>query len=398
MVTYNTSRFHAYYEGREMASLQARHTRSCALGRPWTRPEDATGCTCKKGPAFYIVSRDEAGKLQRDPVGHNRKNAERALRKVEHELDEGTYQPQRTVRFADWADQWLGSLQRKQTTIASYISTIDHAKATFGTVVVRKLTPGHIARMDARMRAKGLSASTRAKHLRVLGSCLSSAVAHGFAASNPVKALPKAERPRPERKESAYFTDAELPRLIAAVPPGVYQTLCLTALRTGCRKGELSALTWGDVDLLGATLRVRRTLTDGHLSTPKNHEIRDVPLTAEAVDLLGRWWGECGQPGTDALVFASAGGYLDGGAILDVLYAAMAEAGIERIGPTGERRTFHSFRHTFARIALERGAPLFWVSRHLGHSSESVTDRSYGHFAPESRRAEMARLEGAFTV
>jgi integrase len=28
------------------------------------------------------------------------------------------------------------------------------------------------------------------------------------------------------------------------------------------------------------------------------------------------------------------------------LYPAMKRAGIERVGPTGEKRTFHSFRHT----------------------------------------------------
>lgn len=57
------------------------------------------------------------------------------------------------------------------------------------------------------------------------------------------------------------------------------------------------------------------------------------------------------------------------------LYPAMASAGIPRVGPTGERRTFHSFRHTFARAALEHAAELTWLSRHLGHSSTAVTDR-----------------------
>jgi len=39
-------------------------------------------------------------------------------------------------------------------------------------------------------------------------------------------------------------------------------------------------------------------------------------------------------------------------------------------------RTFHSLRHTFAKRALESGAQITWLSRHLGHSSLKVTPTS----------------------
>jgi len=39
-----------------MASLQARHSRACAGGRPWTRIANLNGCTCE--PMFYVVVRD----------------------------------------------------------------------------------------------------------------------------------------------------------------------------------------------------------------------------------------------------------------------------------------------------------------------------------------------------
>ena len=40
------------------------------------------------------------------------------------------------------------------------------------------------------------------------------------------------------------------------------------------------------------------------------------------------------------------------------LYPAMERAGIPRVGPTGEKRTFHSLRHTFARVAIEHNRPI----------------------------------------
>jgi len=252
-----------------MASLQARHSRSCALGKPWTPFERAgEGCTCPGGPTYYVVVR-EGRKVHRERAGKNRRQAERVLTKIQARVDEDDFRPQLTIRFAEWGERWLRSLERKETTVASYRSTVAYATELFGEKVVRRLHPEDVAGFNLFLRERGVSPSTRAKHLRVLGACLGAAVAHGYAAQNPVRQLPKAERPRAERKESAYFENEELPRLFAEVPAGLFTTLFQFALKTGMRQGELLALTWADVDLAEAIVRVRRTITDGHLSLPR---------------------------------------------------------------------------------------------------------------------------------
>ena len=92
-------------------------------------------------------------------------------------------------------------------------------------------------------------------------------------------------------------------------------------------------------------------------------------------------------------------GYLSPQVILRrELYAAMERAGIPRVGPTGEKRTFHSLRHTFARIAIENNRPIFWLSKHLGHSSLDVTSNVCGHFEKATRRREAEAMAGAFGV
>ena len=80
------------------------------------------------------------------------------------------------------------------------------------------------------------------------------------------------------------------------------------------------------------------------------------------------------------------------------LYPAMARAGIQRDGPTQELRTFHSFRHTFAKRALESGAEITWLSRHLGQSTLKVTTDIYGHWERAERKLQAAKMEGAFPV
>lgn len=74
----------------------------------------------------------------------------------------------------------------------------------------------------------------------------------------------------------------------------------------------------------------------------------------------------------------------------------MERAKVPRVGPTGEKRTFHSLRHSFAKRSLELGLQATWLQRQLGHSSLMVTTGIYGHWQRSERKREAGLLEGAF--
>jgi integrase len=379
-----------------MASLQARHSRACALGDTYRAADHVDGCTCK--PTLFVFVRQD-GETHKHRAGKNRKVADRLLTKFQHQEDEGEYEPQKNIRFREWGDAWLKALERKETTRESYRSTVAWAKQAFGGKLVRQLRPEDVSRMNLLMRDAKLSDSTRAKHLRVLHACLASAIEHGYAVKNPVSKLPKSEKPRASSKEAAYFTNDELPRLFAAFGEGIHRTLCLVALKTGMRQGELLAVTWGDVKLAERLIHVRRTISKGNVSETKNRQNRKVHLAVEVVELMGQWWGECGKPDDSALVFpGEAGGYLSATSVLGHIRAAMKAAAIPRVGPTGENRTFHSLRHTFAKRALESGRSITWLSRHLGHKTTAITTDTYGHWEAEAAKQEAESMAGVFGV
>src|SRR5439155_14710478 len=75
-------------------------------------------------------------------------------------------------------------------------------------------------------------------------------------------------------------------------------------------------------------------------------------------------------PEPDALVFpAEHGGFLRGDSLYYRLRQAMRQAGAPVEGPTGEPRGWHSLRHTYARLGLERGGSIAWLQGALGHLS-----------------------------
>ncbi len=365
--------------------------------------EAIDGCTCK--PTYSI--RGAKGK------GHERvgKNLREALRKLAKKNDDENPEPiVGNVRFEEWSGEWLSSLHRpNESTLTGYRRTVAYANEVFGRKHLRSIGAADISdflsylskRARAGKRDWKMSASTKAQHLRILHACFESAILADKMMRNPVTRLAEPQRPRPEHRESSYFTDDELPRLLAELPEGLWAALVRVALATGLRQGEISALTWGDVDLTGGTIRVRRTYSAGRLGKTKGRQARTVDLSTETVDLLGEWWGESGKPGDEELLFPreDGGGYQPFWRYTrGVLYPAMSRAGIPRDGSTGAQRNFHSLRHTYARKVLEAGIPISWLSRQLGHSSEAVTDKHYGHWSRQRSQQEAKRLEGVFAL
>jgi integrase len=73
------------------------------------------------------------------------------------------------------------------------------------------------------------------------------------------------------------------------------RVLSLTALKTGARIGELTALTWADIELGNALIHIRRTYTDRKIGLPKNHEKRSIDITDDLVQTRGRVVGAARQ-------------------------------------------------------------------------------------------------------
>jgi integrase len=396
-----------------VASLRARHSASCQL-YPWTsfgqaREKDGKRCSCS--PMYHVAFRVD-GRLRWKSVGKNRKEAQRALDAHRGDEARGKNVEVQTIRFDTWADEWLSAFTGKENTRRVYRDTIAYAKRAFGSNKVRDLREADIRRFLKLIReanekeatddrpARHVSEATLARHLRTLGVCLQAAVSADYAAINPVRRLHKTHRPRPQKSRPSYFTNEELTRLwpeLANRP--VYLALCQLSVATGMRCGELAALRWSDVDFLNKELHVFRswTPTGGETGT-KSGEPRTIDLTPQALAILEAWYRASGSEA--GLVFERE----DGGRIScqyvlrRVLYPAMDEAGIPRVGERGRPRTLHSFRHTFARLALESGAEITWLQRQLGHSSITLTVDTYGSWAREAEKAQAQKLADIFPV
>jgi integrase len=61
------------------------------------------------------------------------------------------------------------------------------------------------------------------------------------------------------------------------------------------------------------------------------------------------------------------------------------------------RVKFHVLRHTAATLLLQDGAPLFDVSRVLGHAGIAITANTYGHLVSDMTANAAARMDRLLT-
>ena len=196
------------------------------------------------------------------------------------------------------------------------------------------------------------------------------------AGCNPCRAIEK----HPERGRERFLTDAEFARLgrvlDEAVDAGAASPVAAAAIRllmlTGCRKGEVLALRWTDVDLDAGELRLAQAK-----SGP-----RAVQLPPPAVRLLealprraGNQWVFPGRT-PDGRCSESA---------LDNAWRAVREAAkLEDV-------RIHDLRHSFASRALALGETLPVIGKLLGHSDIETTAR-YAHLAQDSIHEAAERI------
>ena len=156
--------------------------------------------------------------------------------------------------------------------------------------------------------------------------------------------------------------------------------LVLLVLNTGMRRSEALGLTWQTINFERGMIRVKA-------STSKTARTRDVPMTAQARDVLEALYEQNAAKDSSAYIFALSDGTPLKSIGKETWKALMAAADIRDF-------RFHDMRHDYASRLVMAGVDLYSVSKLLGHSDVSMTQR-YAHLSPDYLKAAVSKLDGA---
>ena len=201
------------------------------------------------------------------------------------------------------------------------------------------------------------SAKTKNIYLSTAKAFCNWLVQHDRIGRNPLANVGGVEQRGKEARVRRALSDDEIIRLLNVA--GGYRIVYLTALTTGLRRGEMTALTWGDVRLNSAQpfINVRASIS-------KNHKTATMFLRQDVVDALRAIAGD----DTDN-VFDMPG--------RKRFQSHLKAAGIDAKDKAGRIIDFHSLRHTFITSLSKAGVTPRVAMELARHSQIDLTMRVY---------------------
>ena len=216
------------------------------------------------------------------------------------------------------------------------------------------------------------SATTANQYATLIKRMFNLAVKWGLLEKSPATALDRfKEKPHRER----YLTKEELPRFLKALDEledGLSKAAIKLLLFTGGRRGEIISLRYDQLKLNEKRL---------FLPDTKNGKSRSIILNDRAIAVIKELMkNKANSPRTEESDYLFP---TKQGTKKPYIYDLRTPFGkaCDAAGISGLR--VHDLRHSFATLALQGGASLYDVSKLLGHSDVSMTQR-YAHMADDS--------------
>lgn len=346
----------------------------------------ATHLTTPTGERLYLSARSQ-------------KELDQKLCQARMELSAGV-NPADAPTFHEYALLWLKTYKSPPKLRQSSYEIVRHnleahVDSFFGHMKLRDITPMHVQAWLNTI--AGYSNSLQSKCTQIVKSIFRTAVDNGLIIKSPVTSDVKPGGAKAREEEP--LTNEQAKDLLDAVRDTRAYTLCLIALSTGMRRGEILGLMWEDIDWRNNVIHVTH-----NKSFPASAS--DAPVT----ELLKTDAARRDLPMSKALKahlasekLASASPYVlsmsDGRSLTRSSFRKtwrIVSRASERLGFSCHP---HLLRHTFITMMFETGLDLKQVQYLAGHSTPDMTLRVYTHYRRRSREAETAdKVSGAVAM
>jgi integrase len=354
------------------------------------------------------LGHDETGKrLRRFESGFDRKSeAEKALRKALNQRDAGEIVKPDPSTFNQFMAEWLkehAETKCSAKTVERYRQLAEYAYPHIGAVRLQEISVLMLQRVFNKLKESGgrnrktkksrpLSAKTVRHIAGLVHTAFQTAIEWGLLKSNPVitKNLPKIEKREARALDAtqlAWYTDA-------ARAAGLFEFL-MVAAGTGCRRGELLALTWTDINFFTRVMWISKSLEQTkaglRVKSDKSEKPRPIDLATSTVAILQglqvsqehhrKLFGTDYRADLNLVFCAPDGDYLKPDSVTSKACLIAKKAGMKDT-------SIHTLRHSHGSQLLSDGVPLPVVSKRLGHSDVYTTARIYSHVLDcDDRRA-----------
>jgi integrase len=333
-------------------------------------------------PTWWIQFRHQGKRVRESSESTRYADAERLLRQRMEEVSTGKYAGPQAERItvAELLDDLITDFEDNGKSV-EWLRYVDgHLRPFFGAMKASAVQTRRIKDYISERRTAGMKNSTINRELAVLHRAFSLAYRETPPRVKHIPAVPRLEEP-PARK--GFFDHDDFTALRSELPDHL-RPLITFAYFTGCRKGEILALQWDQIDFRARVVRLEPGET-------KNDEARTIPLIGELYEMLviqrqirDQRWPDC------PWVFSRYGKRIRD--IRGAWEEASRRAGVWKAETKRSKYIFHDLRRTGARNLVRAGVPERVVMSIGGWKTRAVFDR-YNIVSERDLHDAAAKLE-----
>ncbi len=208
-------------------------------------------------------------------------------------------------------------------------------------------------------------------YYRTLKAAFSKAVLWNYLSENPLK---KIKAPKIAKTFPVFISEEELQSILKNTQEKFLRDLFTTAFYTGMRVGELVSMKWSWFDLKQNQITVQCSDT----FTTKSKKERIIPINHNLKTILANRFLKIFSITDNDFVFYKAKGIR-----LNEDYVSKKFKKAVRVAGLDERIHFHTLRHSFASLLVQRGVSLYVVKELLGHEA-LITTQIYSHLQQQN--------------
>lgn len=308
------------------------------------------------------------------------------------DVERGEVGINQSMKFADYTQLFYDQHMKPNfspVTVQNYTYYLEgRILPKFGNMKLDKIKTVHIDAFYNEL-AKDLSHSSIKTAIHgLLSNMFNKAIIWGLLKENPCEnaTIPrdKSELKKKDKTDKIYNQE-ELAQLFEALKTCKPKGRLVILLALGCmlRRGEICALTWGDIDFKNKTLHVNKAIKRirnhgnilGATKTPSS--VRTVPMPQFVIDALYEY--KASLPNVtninqdERYLFVPKGGGLYSPNSINTFFDYfLKRTGLRKI-------SIHDLRHTGATLLIYNGLNIQAISNILGHSDVTTTGRVYLH-------------------
>lgn len=373
------------------------------------------GTIRKKGNVYEgRISINENGRRKQISVyGKTQRIVVEKMAELRSQKDDNYFIDNNNITLGEWIKEWMKVYKKPYISSRTFQGYVEKSKTIveyLGDMKLQKIELYHLQKFISELQKIGKSPKSLRHYYSILKMCFDDAIMCRLMVMNPAKKL---KLPSMRRKELNIMTKEEQKVFEDFMKEHTMGVAYIVLVNTGLRAGELSGLTWKDIDFENKALYVRRavqkvtTYDDNFKKVSRERKVTDVktdnsyrvvPMLDKVIRILKKYKEEkikecenVAELGNefreDDFIFKTK--------CNNPINSEYLRKNCDRICEVHNFRKvgIHELRHTFATRSIEAGIDLRVLQEILGHASYSTTADIYVHILGQVKLNQMNRLE-----